>query len=72
MKKKAFLRTMVSVSLVTFLIVAFAIPGLQAQGKFPNRPMSMICPYGAGGGTDAVARMVAALMEQDLRQPVMW
>jgi tripartite-type tricarboxylate transporter receptor subunit TctC len=61
---------MVSISLVTFLIVAFAIPGVQAQEKFPSRPMTIICPYGAGGGTDAVARMVAALMEQDLGQPV--
>jgi len=61
---------MVSVSLVTFLIIAFAIPGAQAQAKFPSRPLTMICPFGAGGGTDAVARMVAALMEQDLGQPV--
>ena len=30
----------------------------------------MIVPWGAGGGTDAVARMVASLMEQDLGQPV--
>ena len=70
MQKKTFLRTMVSVSLAAFLIMAFAIPGAQAQAKFPSRPMTMICPYGAGGGTDAVARMVAALMEQDLGQPV--
>jgi tripartite-type tricarboxylate transporter receptor subunit TctC len=70
MKKRTLLRAMVSISLVTFLIVAFAIPGVQAQEKFPSRPMTIICPYGAGGGTDAVARMVAALMEQDLGQPV--
>ncbi len=70
MRKKTLLRTMIGVSLVAFLILAFAVPGVQAQGKFPNRPMSMICPYGAGGGTDAVARMVAVLMEQDLGQPV--
>ena len=70
MRKKIFLRTMLRVSLAAFLIMAFAIPGVQAQGKYPNRPITMICPYGAGGGTDAVARMVAALMEQDLGQPV--
>jgi len=27
--------------------------GVQAQGKFPSRPMTIICPWGAGGGTDA-------------------
>ena len=70
MQKKMFLRTMLSVSLVAFLIMAFAIPAAQAEAKFPSRPLTMICPFAAGGGTDAVARMVAALMEQDLGQPV--
>lgn len=41
-----------------------------AQAKFPSRPMSIICPWGAGGGTDTVARMLAVLMEKDLGQPV--
>lgn len=70
MQKKMFLRTVLSVSLTVSLIMAFAIPAAQAEGKFPNRPLTMICPYGAGGGTDAVARMIAALMEQDLGQPI--
>jgi tripartite-type tricarboxylate transporter receptor subunit TctC len=70
MQKRKLLRTMVGISLVAFLTLAFAIPGAQAQAKFPSHPMTIICPYGAGGGTDAVARMVAALMEQDLGQPV--
>ncbi len=30
----------------------------------------MVVPWGAGGGTDAVARMLASLMERDLGQPV--
>jgi tripartite-type tricarboxylate transporter receptor subunit TctC len=30
----------------------------------------MIVPWGAGGGTDAVARVVASLIERDLGQPV--
>jgi tripartite-type tricarboxylate transporter receptor subunit TctC len=30
----------------------------------------MICPWGAGGGTDATARIVAALMEKEFGQPV--
>lgn len=30
----------------------------------------MIVPWGAGGGTDAVARTIAAVLEQDLKQPV--
>ena len=69
MWKRTFFRTMFGVSLVAFLIVAFAIPGIQAADNFPNRPMTLICPFAAGGGTDAVARMIASLMEQDLGQP---
>jgi tripartite-type tricarboxylate transporter receptor subunit TctC len=41
-----------------------------AQGNYPNRPITMICPWGAGGGTDATARIVANLLEKDLGQPV--
>lgn len=41
-----------------------------AQAWRPDRPLTMIVPWGAGGGTDAVARMIASLMEKDLGQPV--
>jgi tripartite-type tricarboxylate transporter receptor subunit TctC len=41
-----------------------------AQENYPNRPIQMICPWGAGGGTDATARIVAALLERDFGQPV--
>jgi tripartite-type tricarboxylate transporter receptor subunit TctC len=37
---------------------------------YPERPISVIVPWGAGGGTDAVARILAALIEKDLGQPV--
>jgi tripartite-type tricarboxylate transporter receptor subunit TctC len=41
-----------------------------AQSGYPNRPVTMICPWGAGGGTDATARIVASLLERELGQPV--
>lgn len=40
-----------------------------AQAQWPSRPLTMICPWGAGGGTDATARIVASLLEKDLGQP---
>jgi tripartite-type tricarboxylate transporter receptor subunit TctC len=47
-----------------------AMPGIaRAQGKFPARPVTLVVPWGAGGGTDATARIVAALLEKDLGQP---
>jgi tripartite-type tricarboxylate transporter receptor subunit TctC len=41
-----------------------------AQAAYPSRPIQLICPWGAGGGTDAVARIIATLMEKDLGQPI--
>jgi tripartite-type tricarboxylate transporter receptor subunit TctC len=29
-----------------------------------------VCPWGAGGGTDATARIMAAIPEKDLKQPL--
>lgn len=40
-----------------------------AQGAWPARPVTLVCPWGAGGGTDATARIVAALLEKELKQP---
>lgn len=47
---------------------ALAVPASAAG--YPDRPITMIVPWGAGGGTDAVARIVASLLERDLGQPV--
>lgn len=41
----------------------------RAQSNWPNRPVTIVCPWGAGGGTDATARIIANLLEKDLGQP---
>jgi tripartite-type tricarboxylate transporter receptor subunit TctC len=55
---------------VTFLFI-FAL-GLSAvsAADYPSRPITLICPWGAGGGTDAVSRIIATLLKQDLGVPV--
>jgi tripartite-type tricarboxylate transporter receptor subunit TctC len=40
-----------------------------AQPRWPARPVQMLCPWAAGGGTDAVLRMIAILLEKELGQP---
>jgi tripartite-type tricarboxylate transporter receptor subunit TctC len=45
-------------------------PQVLAQAAWPNRPITLICPWAAGGGTDATARIVAAVLEKELKQPV--
>jgi tripartite-type tricarboxylate transporter receptor subunit TctC len=48
------------------LLVAVAAT---AHAQYPNRPVQLIVPWGAGGGTDATARIIAALLEKELKQP---
>jgi tripartite-type tricarboxylate transporter receptor subunit TctC len=49
---------------------AALVPGMaRAQGAWPNRPVTVVCPWGAGGGTDATARIISSLLEKDLGQP---
>ena len=51
------------------LALAASATGALAQA-YPDRPITLIVPWGAGGGTDAVARMIGSLVERDLGQPV--
>jgi len=55
---------------VTFLFI-FALGLTTAPAAdYPSRPITLICPWGAGGGTDAVSRIIATLLKQDLGVPV--
>ena len=57
-----------------FALAALAAASLlgagNAQAAFPERPITLIVPWAAGGGTDAVARQIAHMLERDLKQPV--
>ena len=58
--------------LLGFVLAAFALVasmGAHAQG-WPNRPVTLIVPWAAGGGTDATARIIGTLLEKQLGQPV--
>lgn len=41
-----------------------------ALAAYPERPITLIVPWGAGGGTDATARIIGTLLEKELGQPV--
>lgn len=51
------------------LLALFAWPAL-AQEKFPSRPIELIVPWGPGGGSDQTARMLATLLEEELKVSV--
>ncbi len=41
-----------------------------AQNHYPNRPITIVVPFQAGGGVDAVARKLAEALRPALNQPV--
>ena len=51
------------------LLAALLLAASTAFAQYPNRPVQLIVPWGAGGGTDATARIIAALLEKELKQP---
>ena len=53
-------------TLLAALLVAAATT---VHAQYPQRPVQLIVPWGAGGGTDATARIIAALLEKELKQP---
>ncbi len=51
------------------LAFALLIAAASAHAQYPQRPVQLIVPWGAGGGTDATARIIATLLEKELKQP---
>jgi len=51
-------------------ILALAMFTSCALAAYPERPVTLIVPWAAGGGTDATARIIGALLEKELGQPV--
>lgn len=52
------------------LALALCLPGALAQAAYPERPLTLIIPYGAGGTADIYGRTLAALLEKELGQSV--
>ena len=54
------------------LSILAGVVGLQtaAAHAYPDRPVTWIVPFAAGGPTDGMARMVAAEVSKQLKQPI--
>jgi tripartite-type tricarboxylate transporter receptor subunit TctC len=46
--------------------IAVLTSPLQAQTRYPERPITLLLPYAAGGGTDAIARVFAEKLAQKI------
>lgn len=57
-------------ALLLALAAACVAPLAQAQADYPNKPVTLVVPYPAGGANDAVARLVGQKMAEGLKQPI--
>lgn len=58
-----------SIRRALMLLAMFVAASAQAQ-EFPNKPIRLVVPFPAGGGTDVVARAVAPKMSEILGQSI--
>jgi len=56
-------------SIATALVLGATFGAVQAQG-YPNKPVTLIVPFSAGGGVDATARLLTPKLGELLKQPV--
>lgn len=57
--------------LLVFTVMSVWLLGLlpAMAAEYPSRPVTIVVPWGAGGGTDAVGRFLGVMLEKELGQP---
>ncbi len=60
----------ISKLVLCFFAILFAISAM-AQESYPNKPIRIIVPFPPGGGTDTIARTVAAKLSESWKVPVL-
>ena len=55
---------------LTVAVSGLVTTGAEAQGKWPDRRITLLVPFGAGTVTDAMARLLADQLKDSLGQPV--
>lgn len=66
------MKTIIKIKIFSIAIAALLpVTAPQAQSdSYPSKPISLIVPTGAGGGTDLVARVIQKSLSENLGQPV--
>ncbi len=55
--------------MLRFVLAALLLPGIAIAQSWPERPVRIIVPFPPGGGTEAVARLVATHYQEVFGQP---
>jgi tripartite-type tricarboxylate transporter receptor subunit TctC len=56
--------------IVACVIIAAAWPGMAVSQSFPTKPIRLVVPFAAGGGTDLLARLIAQKLTEAWGQAV--
>ena len=59
-----------TIARVVVMCAAMALPGVAAAQAWPQKPVRMVVPFGAGGTTDVVARLLAQKLSEAWGQQV--
>ncbi|MCG2592913.1 tripartite tricarboxylate transporter substrate binding protein [Ramlibacter sp. XY19] len=57
--------------LLAGLFAALSTQAFSQHADFPNKPVSLVVPFAAGGGLDVTARIIADRLKEELGQPVL-
>ena len=68
MKNRSVLHLISPSAVIAALCLSFA--SAPAAAAYPERPITILVPWAAGGGTDATARIIATIREKELGVPV--
>ncbi len=60
----------VGLALVAAGFVPSTLQAMEKPGGFPDRPITIIVPYGAGGGSDQLTRAMAVALSEVVKVPV--
>jgi len=63
-------RVLLSITATLALTLLTGLRAEPARAEFPNKPIRIIVPFAAGGGTDLISRTLAAGLSDDLGQSV--
>jgi len=56
--------------LVAAIALSLLAAGVQAQSKYPSRPIRLLTPFAPGGGSDLLARLIGPPLTEVLGQPI--
>lgn len=64
------MKRLMLVILIMTMVLGSVFAAAQAEAAFPTKPLTIVCPWAAGGGTDRIARFMAEQLSAELGQPV--